>query len=49
MEPIFLLYPILGLAGCLAVAGRKAWLNKKVLKEERHRRVLQNLHAALSH
>ena len=49
MDPIFLYIPIVGVAGYLAVAGGKAWRKKKLLEQEHHLRVLQNLHAALWH
>lgn len=38
---------LLGVAGCLAVAGCKVWHTKKVRDDKRRRRTLNNLRAAL--
>jgi hypothetical protein len=38
---------ILGVAGCLAVAGRRVWQQKKLRDDDRRQRTLNNLRAAL--
>jgi hypothetical protein len=40
------LYSLLGVAGCLAVAGFKVWRTRKV-RDDNRRRTLNNLRAAL--
>jgi hypothetical protein len=38
---------ILGVAGCMAVAGCKVWQKKRARDDNRRRRTLNNLRAAL--